>query len=234
MEKAIVLLSGGLDSTVAAALVRRTSLPALALTVDYGQRAAKQELAASYALARRLGMEHRTVYIPYLREAAGGALVDRKLEIPRPTVAELDDAHGAAARSAAAVWVPNRNFAFIALAATWAEANGVKHVVVGFNREEAATFPDNSAAFLAAVNQALSFSTRNGVEVVSPTATMDKREIMAAAMAEDLPLEWCWSCYLGGDEPCGTCESCRRFDRAVAAAGAAEWLAARRRTRSTR
>ncbi len=234
MEKALVLLSGGLDSTVAAALARRTCRPVVALTVDYGQRAAKQELAASYALARRLEFEHRTVYIPYLREASTGALVDRKIEIPRPSLADLDDATGAAARSAAAVWVPNRNFALIAMAATWAEVNDIKYVVVGFNREEAATFPDNSAAFLTAVNQALSLSTKNHVQVVSPTADMDKREIMAAAMAEDLPLEWSWSCYLGGDEPCGTCESCRRFDRAVDAAGAAGWLKERRQRRNPR
>jgi 7-cyano-7-deazaguanine synthase len=229
MEKAIVLLSGGLDSTVAAALARSMCRPVLALTVDYGQKAAKRELAASYAISRRLDLEHRTVYVPYLREAATGALVDRKSDVPRPSAADLDDHAGAAARSAAAVWVPNRNFALIAMAATWAEAGGAKYVVVGFNREEAATFPDNSAGFLEAVNRALSYSTKNQVEVVSPTLGMDKREIMAAAVAADLPLERCWSCYLGGDEPCGTCESCRRFERAVDAAHARAWLDARRK-----
>lgn len=234
MEKALLLLSGGLDSFVASALARRTVVPALALTVDYGQKAARRELAASYALSRRLDVPHRTVYLPFLREAAQGALVDRGRDVPRPAAADLDDVAGAAASAAAAVWVPNRNFAFIAMAATWAEANQVKHVVVGFNREEAATFPDNTVAFLDAVNAALKYATRNGVEVISPTAEMDKKGIVAAAMAEDLPLEECWSCYLGGDEPCGACESCRRFDRALDAAGARAWFEDRRRRRSVR
>ncbi|HYC79356.1 MAG TPA: 7-cyano-7-deazaguanine synthase QueC [Planctomycetota bacterium] len=232
MEKALVLLSGGLDSTVAAVLARDVTRPVLALTVDYGQKAAKRELAASYALSRRLGLEHRVVYLPFLREAAQGALVDRAADVPRPAAADLDDRE-ASARSAAAVWVPARNFAFIAMAATWAEAGGAKHVVVGFNREEAATFPDNSAEFLEATNRALAYATRNAVQVISPTAGMDKREIVAAGRAADAPLEWCWSCYLGGDQPCGTCESCRRFDRAVAAAGVGEWLEERRRRRDS-
>ena len=210
MEKALVLLSGGLDSTVAAALARRTCRPVLALTVDYGQRAAKQELAASYALARRFEFEHRTVYIPYLREASTGALVDRKVDVPRPSLADLDDSTGAAARSAAAVWVPNRNFALIAMAATWAEVNDIKYVVVGFNREEAATFPDNSAEFVAAADQLLAFGTRNRVRVQSPTLGFDKAEIVAAARRLGFRASDFWSCYDGGEVPCGTCESCLR------------------------
>jgi 7-cyano-7-deazaguanine synthase len=234
MEKALLLLSGGLDSTVAAGLASRDRRIAVAFTVDYGQKAAKQELAASYALATRMGFEHRTLYVPFLREASKGALVDRFADVPKPALADLDDSRGKAAESAAQVWVPNRNFVFIAAAATFAETNDVKTVIVGFNREEAATFPDNSKAFLDAVNAALKYSTRNGVEVVAPTAAMDKKAIMAVAMELDLPVEWCWSCYLGGDGPCGTCESCLRFERAVDAAGARAWLEDRRRRRSLR
>lgn len=234
MEKAIVLLSGGLDSAVAAYLARERVLPALALTVDYGQKAAKRELAAAYLLAKELNIPHRTVWIPYLREAATGALVDSRTEVPRPSSADLDDVGGAAARSAKAVWVPNRNLALITMAATWAEANDVKHVIVGFNREEGATFPDNSVAFVDAVNAALSFSTANHVEVISPTLGMDKHEMIDAARRHDIPIELCWSCYLGNDEPCKTCESCKRFDRAVALSGAADWLDQRRKKRNLR
>ncbi len=234
MEKAIVLLSGGLDSTVATWLARSSLSPALALTVDYGQKAARRELAAAYSLSRELDIPHRTVYIPYLREAAGGALIDRNARVPTPSAADLDDVAGAARATAKAVWVPNRNLAFITMAATWAEANGVKYVIVGFNREESATFPDNSAAFVDAVNRTLSYSTANAVEVVSPTLGMDKPEMMEAAKRADMPIELCWSCYLGDDAPCGTCESCRRFNRAVEAAGAGEWLDRRRTKRNQR
>ena len=220
VSQAIVLLSGGLDSTVAAWLLRPAVEPVLALTVDYGQKAARRELAAAYRLALTLGIPHRTVFIPYLREAAKGALTDPKLEIPRLTTGELDDVEGVAKASAAQVWVPNRNFALIAMAATWAETNGIDHVVCGFNREEAATFPDNSEEFIRTVNAALYLSTRNHVSVLAPTIGMDKREIVLAGRKAGAPLEHCWSCYLGGDKACETCESCRRFARALAAAQA--------------
>lgn len=217
MKKAIILLSGGLDSTVAAWMLRPEIEPVLALTVDYGQKAARRELAASYQLALRLGVPHRTVFIPFLREASRGALTDPKAAIPRPSLADLDDTQGAAARCAAEVWVPNRNGALIAMAATWAESNDIEHVVCGFNREEAATFPDNSQEFIDATNAALALSTRNHVSVIAPTIAMDKSAIVAAGRARGAPIELCWSCYLAGDKPCGTCESCLRFQRALAA-----------------
>jgi 7-cyano-7-deazaguanine synthase len=231
METAILLLSGGLDSTVASYLARKEARPILALTVDYGQKAAGRELAAAYLIARTLEIPHRTVYLPFLREAARGALVDPNREVPKPDDRDLDDRDGWAAASARAVWVPNRNGAFLAMAATHAESLGAQYVVTGFNREEAATFPDNSADFLEATNRALEFSTSNRVRVMSPTLSFDKVGIVREAVREGIPIELCWSCYLGEKEPCRTCESCRRFERAVTAAGAATWLAQRRRQR---
>ncbi len=217
--KAILLLSGGLDSTVAAWLLRPEIEPVLAVTVDYGQKAAHRELACAYALAARLGVPHRTVFLPFLGEFAGGALVDREAEIPRPEMSDLDDTQGVARKTADAVWVPNRNGVFIAMAASWAEAKATEHVVCGFNREEAATFPDNSAGFLEATNAALAWSTRSKVTVISPTLNMSKTEIARAGLEAGVPFELCWPCYGGGDIPCRTCESCLRFERALSSAG---------------
>jgi len=217
--RAIILLSGGLDSTVAAWMLEPSIEPALALTADYGQKAARRELAASYALAQRLGIPHRTVFLPFLREAASGALIDPGTPVPEPAAGDLDDVEGAAARSAAAVWIPNRNGVLIATAAAWAEASGFELVACGFNREEAATFPDNSRAFLEAQNAALSFSTSAGVEVISPTIDMSKEEIARKGRSLGVPFDLCWPCYLGGSKPCGKCESCLRFRRALDAAG---------------
>ncbi len=225
--KSVLLLSGGLDSTVAAYMAQETTEPILALSFDYGQKARRRELAAAYALASRLGVPHRTVFLPFFSHLGSSALMEPGRDLPHPGHGELDDqAHAEA--SAAAVWVPNRNGIFIAVGAAWAEAQGADVLVVGFNAEEARTFPDNSVEFVLAQNDALGYSTRNAVQVISPTATLDKRGIVAHAMAKDLPLEWVWSCYDGGDDPCGACESCRRFDRAVEAAGASDWLDARR------
>ncbi len=203
--KAVALLSGGLDSTVAFAMTARSCL--LAITADYGQRAAAREIAAARRTARRHGVPHRVVRLPWL---GGGALTERTTRLPAP---DLDDAR-ATRRSAAAVWVPNRNGVLLAVAASYAERLGAGAVVVGFNREEAATFPDNSRAFLAAATRALAYSTANAVRVLSPTAAWDKARIVREARRRRIPLDSIWPCYEGGRTWCGRCESCLRALRA--------------------
>ena len=117
------------------------------------------------------------------------------------------------------VWVPNRNGLLIAVAAAFAEARAARAVVVGFNREEGATFPDNTEQFVERTNAALALSTRGGVEVVAPTLSLDKAGIVRLGVEIGAPLEWVWSCYEGGPAPCGRCESCRRSLRAFERAG---------------
>jgi 7-cyano-7-deazaguanine synthase len=219
--RAIGLLSGGLDSTVALALVgaRRLGSVELALTIDYGQRAAAREVDAARRIAAHLAVPHRVVALPFFRELGGGALLDAKLELPRPDAATLDRGGQAVVESADRVWVPNRNGVFIEVAASFAEALGADTVVVGFNREEAATFPDNSQGYLEAVNGALAFSTRGRVALASPTVALDKVEILRAGAECGAPLDLIWPCYEGGADPCGTCESCQRLRRAAGRAG---------------
>jgi 7-cyano-7-deazaguanine synthase len=203
--KAVALLSGGLDSTVAFAIRARDT--ALAVTVDYGQRAAKREIASARRTAGRYRVPHRVLDLPWL---GGGALTDRSKRLPRPDLKSARDTR----RSAAAVWVPNRNGIFIAAAAAIAEGLGASRIVVGFNREEAATFPDNSARFLEAANRALRLSTRNGVRVESPTLKWDKRRIVEEARRRGIALDHVWPCYEGGAAWCRKCESCLRAVRA--------------------
>lgn len=219
--RAVGLLSGGLDSTVALALVaaRRLGSVELAVTIDYGQRAAAREIDAARRIAARLAVPHRVVALPFFRELGGGALLDAKLELPRPDRATLDRGGSAVVESADRVWVPNRNGVFIEVAAAFAESLGADAVVVGFNREEAATFPDNSQGYLAAINGALAFSTRGRVALASPTAALDKVEIVRAGSECAAPLDLIWPCYEGGADPCGTCESCQRLRRAAERAG---------------
>jgi 7-cyano-7-deazaguanine synthase len=204
--KGVAVLSGGLDSTVSlAAALRRMEVP-LALTFDYGQRAARREREAARWIARRFRVPHRTLEIPWLGRITRTALVDRSAALPRHEMSE---------RSARAVWVPNRNGVFLEIAAAHAESLGATRLITGFNREEAATFPDNSAAYVRALNRALSFSTANGVRVLSFTADLDKRGIVRLGRRLGVPLERVWPCYEGGRRWCGTCESCLRSLRAL-------------------
>ncbi|MEW6742856.1 MAG: 7-cyano-7-deazaguanine synthase QueC [Planctomycetota bacterium] len=215
----VALLSGGLDSTVAATLAARDGSLLLAITADYGQRAAERERKAAAAVAASLGSAHRVVSLPFLGEITTTALIDRSLPLPSPARDAIAAGGPEVEQSARAVWVPNRNGLLINVAACFAEALDADAVVVGFNREEAATFPDNSAGFLDAASGALTFSTRKPVRVVSPTARMTKDEIVRAGYAAGAPLHWIWPCYAGGRALCWTCESCLRLERALQAAG---------------
>ncbi len=216
-KRSIVLLSGGLDSSANLALCRLHDEPVLALTVDYGQRAFESERRAADALCRHFGVPNRVLELRWLGALGGSALTDVSLSMPQPKEGELDD-RVAAEASKARVWVPNRNGVFLNLAAAFAERHGAEQVVVGFNREEAQTFPDNSEEFLERATRALELSTSNHVRVACYTVRMDKREIVAELdqSVPGFPFQAIWSCYEGGQVACGRCESCRRLERALA------------------
>lgn len=208
MALAVALLSGGLDSGVAAACIQRAGHSlAACLFFDYGQRAARREQAAAAALARRWQAPFQTIELPWLGVLAArtGSRLVVEAELPHGTIERPGDA-----RSAAAVWVPARNAVFVAIGAAHAEALGAAILVAGWNREEAATFPDNSAAFLRAADQFLALGTRSAVAVESPTLLWDKAEIVAEAKRLGFVPSDFWSCYDGGVQPCGRCESCLR------------------------
>lgn len=212
----IVLLSGGLDSAVALGAAVRNGPVLLALTFSYGQRAAAREIEAAARLASFYEVPHRVVELPFLGEITKNALVNQEMDLPDLGPAGLDDSRSLEA-SAASVWVPNRNGLFVNIAAAFAEALGAENIVAGFNAEEAVTFPDNSREFIEAANDCFRLSTRTGTKLVSFTMEMNKAEIVALGRSLGVPLEYVWSCYDGGSEPCGVCESCRRLKRALEA-----------------
>lgn len=222
---AVVLLSGGLDSALNLALAAREGRVAFALTMRYGQRAEIPELAASEALARHYKVHWRSVDVSWLGEV-NTTLLTRAGGLPHLSTEELDSGKASDA-SMRAVWVANRNGVFLNVAAAYAEALGVKDVLTGYNKEEAATFPDNSAEYLEAMNRAFSFSTLNGVRASSYTIAWDKTRILREALMLGLPLDKVWSCYEAGPARCWKCESCKRSERALLAAGEAgrDWLA---------
>ena len=137
---------------------------------------------------------------------AGSALVDGGAALPDRADAEIPGDED----TAAAVWVPARNVVLIAAASAAAEAHGASVVLAGFNSEEAATFPDNSQAFVEAFDRVLSMGTQCGVVVESPTVGMTKRDIVATARRLGLEQDDFWSCYDAGPTSCGRCESCTR------------------------
>jgi len=215
-NKTISLLSGGLDSTVATALARQRYDVTLALTFDYGQRAASKEIEAARKLCEAWKIEHEVIDLPWLAAETHTALVDKNVPLPQTSAETLDTDAKSRAEN---VWVPNRNALFVSIAASFAEARKITKIVAGFNAEEAKTFPDNSKDFLDAANKLLMHSTKSDVSLVSPTIDMDKRDIASAYAELDIPFDNLWCCYRGEENLCGMCESCVRTIRAFKTAG---------------
>lgn len=215
----VVLLSGGLDSSANLAIAVERDSVVLCLHADYGQRAEASEWLASKRLAEYYGVRLERVEIQWLGRMGGSSLTDAAQAVPHLNKNQLDEIK-TITESARAVWVPNRNGVLINIASAYAERVGAKRVIVGFNREEATTFPDNSGAFLKAATNALSYSTANGVEVFCYTTEMDKRQIVREirGLSRPFPFDRVWSCYYSGEMACGKCESCGRFNRACESA----------------
>lgn len=198
-------MSGGLDSAVNLAKAAEETEIAIALTFDYGQRAAAREISASASLAAWCGCPHMVIPLPWLKlpsSALTGAM-----PVPDGNAA-LDDA-------ARRVWVPNRNGVFVNIGAAFAEEMEADTVIAGFNAEEAATFPDNSRDFVDAANLAFRFSTLSGVVLDSYTLDMRKSEIVELGRDLGVPFEHIWPCYEGGERPCGECPSCLAYRSAM-------------------
>ncbi|HBF12163.1 MAG TPA: 7-cyano-7-deazaguanine synthase QueC [Deltaproteobacteria bacterium] len=220
-DSSIILLSGGLDSTAALAWAKTNSDVIMGLTLHYGQRSAQQEIRSSSALCAHYDVLHKVVEVPFFSEMESVALTEGKSSFPSLSMSELDDAD-ITAHSAKAVWVPNRNGVFLNMAASFAENKGASWVVVGFNKEEAQSFPDNSEEFVSKANEFFKYSTLTKVKVVSPMGLKTKKEIVKWCLKQKVPLNLLWSCYRGGDKMCGECESCLRLKRALQANKALE------------
>ena len=139
--KSIILLSGGLDSLVSATIAKKKSNPLFALTFDYGHRAARMEISAAKKICRGLKIKHKVVKLPIFGEFKNLVLLRSKKRVSARKFHRLDD-----------VWIPNRNGLFINIAACFAEYYHADIIVTGFNRDEAAEFPDNKPQFMAAIN----------------------------------------------------------------------------------
>jgi 7-cyano-7-deazaguanine synthase len=210
--KAVVLLSGGLDSTVCLKKAVDEGNAQLALTFDYGQKAAKRETAAARRICKKLQVKHKVINIRWMGKLGKSALLSPNVKVPnaRPD-ANLESLQKAARE----VWVPNRNGVFINIAAAFAEGLGIEAVIAGFNRDEANLFPDNSVQYIAAANAALRFSTLAGITIESHTASLSKKEIVKFGRSINAPLDMIWYCYLGGQQPCRRCQSCVSFKQAT-------------------
>lgn len=215
---AVVLLSGGLDSMVAAALAREAGYGLLALTVDYNQRH-RVELRAAARIASGLGAE-RHVTLPLDLSAFGGSALTADIAVPKSGVAE---------EGIPVTYVPARNTIFLSLALGWAEAAGARDLFIGVNALDYSGYPDCRPEFVEAFEAMAARATKAGVEgdrftVHTPLMHLTKADIAAEATRLGLDAGMSWSCYdpAPSDRHCGLCDSCRLRAKGFAEAGLAD------------
>lgn len=207
-SRAIVLLSGGLDSVVSLALADRELEVRLVLFFNYGQRSLANERTSVVSVVSYYGLPMQEVDLTWLRDLCPDAMRSRSEGGPEEKRQDRLD-------SLEDVWIPNRNGVFLNVAAAYAERYGCDIVVAGFNREEAEEFPDNKPEYVDAVNHAFRYSTRTRIEVQSNIQDLTKREILRKGVEVSAPLSTIWSCYRDESKMCGTCASCRRLRTAI-------------------
>jgi len=216
--RAVVLLSGGMDSCVCAALAARDH-DASAVHVSYGQRTEERERRAFLGVCERLGIRNRLlVRNEALRAIGGSALTDATIEVP--------DAAPQIGHSIPATYVPFRNAHFLAVAVSWAEVLGADKVYIGAVQQDSSGYPDCRPEYYRAFNEAVRAGTREGrIEIVTPLIGLRKAEIVKLGLELGVPFDLTWSCYSREDVACGVCESCVLRLRAFAAAGASDPIA---------
>jgi 7-cyano-7-deazaguanine synthase len=210
---AVVLLSGGMDSCVTAAIARLSCEPAF-MHVSYGQRTEERERRAFFDIARHYGVERTLVArLDHLKSVGGSALTDPSrdaVQARRPGSTIPD------------TYVPFRNTHLLAMAVSWAEVLGARYVYIGAVQEDSSGYPDCREEYYAAFNRLVKLGTRPEtlLEVKTPLIHLGKDEIVREGLRLGAPLHLTWSCYTGQEVACGRCESCLLRLKGFRAAGA--------------
>jgi 7-cyano-7-deazaguanine synthase len=216
--RAIVSLSGGMDSCVCAALAAR-EFEVCALHFSYGQRTEARELQSARAVAEALGITRFLhLKIDLFRQIGGSALTDFSIAVPESAELPSD---GMAAEQIPVTYVPFRNAHFLSAAVSWAETIEARIIYIGAVEQDSSGYPDCRPAYYGAFQELIRLGTREAnIQIATPLIHMRKREIVRLGVELGAPLHVTWSCYQGQDAACGTCDSCVLRLRAFAEAAA--------------
>jgi 7-cyano-7-deazaguanine synthase len=224
-SKAVVLLSGGMDSCACAAIAReRHGAGSIALLhAGYGQRTEERERRAFDAIADFYGVSHSqrlVVQLDHFRAIGGSALTDTRIAVPENELS-AERSHGSAIP---VTYVPFRNAHFLSVAVSWAEAIGAGAVYIGAVAEDSSGYPDCRAEYYEVFRQLVRVGTRpeTHIEITTPVITLKKSQIIRRGLELGAPLHLTWSCYQNEDRACGACDSCLLRLKAFAEAGVAD------------
>ena len=212
-ERAVVLVSGGMDSCVTAAIAHQTYEPAF-LHTNYGQRTERRELKAFNAIGDHYAVDRRLVVnLDYFREIGGSGLTDRSIELP---AADLNR------KGIPVSYVPFRNANLLSIAVSWAEVIGARAVFIGAVEEDSSGYPDCRKEFYDAFSRVIKAGTKpeTSIAIETPIIGLTKGEIVTLGLKLHAPLHLTWSCYQREDLACGVCDSCALRLRGFSQAGA--------------
>ena len=207
MKKAVVLLSGGLDSSTCMAIAKDEGYELYALSFDYGQRHSR-ELESAKAIAEHFGAKEHKILRIDLRQIGGSALTDDSIDVPE----NRDEEH--MADEIPVTYVPARNTILLSFALAYAEVIGADAIYIGANALDYSGYPDCRPEYYRAFEEVARLGTKRGVEgkpieIKYPLINMTKAEIIRTGMRLGVPYELTWSCYKGGEKACGVCDSCK-------------------------
>lgn len=219
MKKAIVILSGGLDSTTCMGIAKAQGYELYPLTFDYGQRHKSEienarQVAEFYGVAQR----HKIVSLGFLKEFGGSALTDESIEVPPAGES------GPVESDIPVTYVPGRNLLFLSIATSYAEVTGAEAIYIGVNALDYSGYPDCRPEFIRKVEEVMALATRVGVEggpmrIETPLIHWSKADIIREGTRLGVPYQLTTSCYNGQDAACGECDSCRLRLKGFAEAG---------------
>lgn len=200
-DKAIILVSGGMDSLVTAAIASHKYEPAF-LHLNYGQRTEQRELKAFNDIAYHYKVAERLIVnLDYLAKIGGSSLTDKTIEVSKA------DIHN---KEIPTSYVPFRNANILSIAVSWAEVIGAKKIFIGAVEEDSSGYPDCREVFYEAFNNMISLGTKpdTDIKIETPIIHMKKHEIIKMGAILDAPFKLSWSCYKNEDRACGECDSC--------------------------
>ena len=202
MKKAVVILSGGMDSTTSAFIAKNEGYEIIPLHFNYGQRTERKELDSFNKICDYLGIKNRYVIdIPFFKQIGASALVDENLEVPTDGIKP----------GIPITYVPFRNGIFLSIAAAVAEKEGAEAIYIGVVEEDSSGYPDCREEFIENMERAINAGTKpeTNIKIKTPLIHLKKEDIVKKAIEVGVPLEFTWSCYKEEDEACGVCDSCR-------------------------
>ncbi len=200
--KAIVLISGGMDSLVSTAIAKRDGYDLAALHLNYGQRTERKELECFERITAHYGIKEKLVVdVTHLSRIGGSSLTDKTIEVSRANI------HS---KEIPTSYVPFRNANILSIAVSWAEVIGAQRIFIGAVEEDSSGYPDCRKEFYVAFNQMIKLGTKptSDIQVITPVIDMKKSAIVKLGLELNAPFELSWSCYKENDVACGVCDSC--------------------------